>query len=191
MFGGRASRLLVLCGVVVVVMVWVVVGRLAWDSGSTANKVEKISAQRVAQSPGSQRDSAPSGGSSQAKDNNSSEDTSRDQADQRVQQLQEQYGDVQCTDFESQREAQEVFELDQILFGDELDSDVNGIACDEGNLFSNRSSEDSLLRAGGTDDGPLPLMPGGGCPKEYPLEVSGACYFSSSAEDEHKRALSR
>jgi hypothetical protein len=33
-----------------------------------------------------------------------------------------------------------------------------------------------LLEAGGPTDGPVPAMPGGGCPKEYPIESSGACY---------------
>lgn len=180
MFGGRASGVLVLCGIVVLVMAGIIVGRLAWESSSIADKAEEISAQRVAQSSESQSDGARPGGSSQSpgsqnQDNNNG-NANRDEADQKVQQLQEQYGDVKCTDFESQQEAQEVFELDQILFGDELDSDVNGIACDEGDFFSNQSSGDSLLQAGGPDVGPLPLMPGGGCPSEYPLEVSGACY---------------
>lgn len=183
MFGGKASRMLALCGILVLVMVGIIVGRLAWESGSVADKSEEISAQHVAQSSESQSDGARSGGSSQIPggsqnrdNNNDNGNANRDEAQQKVQQLQEQYGDIQCTNFKSQQEAQEVFEADQILFGDELDSDVNGIACDEGDFFSNQNSEDNLLRAGGPDDGPLPLMPGGGCPREYPLELSGACY---------------
>ncbi len=43
-----------------------------------------------------------------------------------VQRLLDQYGDPQCSDFETQQQAQAVFELDQILFGDALDPDVNG-----------------------------------------------------------------
>ncbi len=150
--------MLIMCGVVALVIAGGVVGRLAWESGSMADDVEEISAQRMAQSSGNQRTS---------------------QADQRVQQLQEQYGDVQCTDFESQQEAQEIFELDQILFGDELDSDVNGVACDESAFFNNQSSGGNLLQAGGPDDSPLPLMPNGGCPREYPMKASGACYSSN------------
>ena len=152
--------MLIMCGVVALVVAGGVVGRLAWESGTMADDVEEISAQRMAQSSSNQR-------------------TTRDEADQSVQQLQEQYGDVQCTDFESQQEAQEVFELDQILFGDELDPDVNGVACDEGAFFNDRSSGDNLLQAGGPDDGPLPLMPNGGCPREYPMKASGACYSSN------------
>lgn len=33
-----------------------------------------------------------------------------------------------------------------------------------------------LLEAGGPTDGPVPAMPGGSCPKEYPHERSGDCY---------------
>ncbi len=33
-----------------------------------------------------------------------------------------------------------------------------------------------LLEAGGPTVGPVPAMPDGGCPKEYPVERSGACY---------------
>lgn len=34
----------------------------------------------------------------------------------------------------------------------------------------------TLPEAGGPSDGPLPIMPGGGCPVEYPVEKNGACY---------------
>src|SRR5919199_376091 len=33
-----------------------------------------------------------------------------------------------------------------------------------------------LLEAGGPLDGPLPVMPNGSCPAEYPIEKNGACY---------------
>jgi hypothetical protein len=32
------------------------------------------------------------------------------------------------------------------------------------------------MNAGGPADGPIPLMPGGGCPAEFPTEKAGACY---------------
>lgn len=38
-----------------------------------------------------------------------------------------------------------------------------------------RTSED-LLEAGGPQRGPVPLMPGGGCPPEYPLKRVGGCH---------------
>lgn len=34
----------------------------------------------------------------------------------------------------------------------------------------------NLMRAGGPANGPVPLMPDGSCPVEFPTERSGACY---------------
>lgn len=33
-----------------------------------------------------------------------------------------------------------------------------------------------LFESGGPEDGPLPQMPGGGCPEEFPVEKDGGCY---------------
>lgn len=77
-----------------------------------------------------------------------------------------------------------------------LDPDGNGIACDElrgaggqpastgraspqpsvdgGSQLLDRYG--SLLDAGGPTSGPVPLMPEGGCPREFPIERDGACY---------------
>ena len=33
-----------------------------------------------------------------------------------------------------------------------------------------------LMDAGGPTAGPVPLMPGGGCPQEYPVRRDAACY---------------
>ena len=78
-----------------------------------------------------------------------------------------------------------------------LDPDGNGIACDElssagggqsasagsaspqpsvdgGSQLLNRY--DDLLESGGPSSGPLPLMPDGGCPREFPTMRDGACY---------------
>jgi hypothetical protein len=33
-----------------------------------------------------------------------------------------------------------------------------------------------LFESGGPRSGPLPLMPDGGCPKEFPVRTNGACY---------------
>src|SRR5919112_2674175 len=33
-----------------------------------------------------------------------------------------------------------------------------------------------LFDSGGAAGGAVPLMPGGGCPAEYPMEIDGACY---------------
>jgi hypothetical protein len=34
----------------------------------------------------------------------------------------------------------------------------------------------ALMKAGGPSEGPIPLMPGGNCPKEFPTKQGGACY---------------
>lgn len=39
-----------------------------------------------------------------------------------------------------------------------------------------QSNRSRLLEAGGPTDGPVPVLPGGGCPEEYPVERSGACH---------------
>lgn len=38
------------------------------------------------------------------------------------------------------------------------------------------TSGGNLMEAGGPEAGPVPTMPGGGCPGEYPLEETGGCY---------------
>ena len=84
-----------------------------------------------------------------------------------------------------------------------LDPDGNGIACDElqgagGNPSASAGSappgsasprptadrgspllnqRGNLLRAGGPTSGPVPLMPDGGCPREFPLMRDGACHL--------------
>ena len=114
-----------------------------------------------------------------------------------------------CSDFESQEDAQE-----QLLDGDPyvLDEDGDGTACNEegvdlasqqtdasqysgdeeyqyadeyqyGSLASSSSTDSNattasgtLLEAGGPEAGPVPTLPGGGCPDEFPTEKDGACY---------------
>ncbi len=34
----------------------------------------------------------------------------------------------------------------------------------------------ALLNAGGASEGPVPAIPGGGCPEEFPLEKDQRCY---------------
>ncbi|QIN79075.1 hypothetical protein GBA65_11695 [Rubrobacter marinus] len=38
------------------------------------------------------------------------------------------------------------------------------------------TSGGELLDAGGPQDGPVPVMPDGGCPREFPVEGAGGCY---------------
>ncbi len=151
-------------------------GRLVWE-GKEAGRAEIPIAQaaELAQVDGASRDT---------------DDTPPDRL---VQRYIEQYGDFRCSDFETQQQAQAVFELDQIIFGDALDPDINGIACDEGDFFNERSlrgnpgdnpskersPRSTLLRAGGPEEGPVPLMPGGGCPEEFSVRNHDACYVSA------------
>ena len=157
-------RALVLCGAMALVTTCFVVGHLAWEGRDDAGA--GIPALRVAEAQNK-------GASSGATRNNGK--TPPD-----VQRLLDQYGRPQCSDFDNQQQAQAVFEQDQILFGDALDSNINGIACDEGNFFGQKGSQSSpkseLLKAGGPQDGPVPLMPDGKCPKEYPVNIGNACY---------------
>lgn len=37
-----------------------------------------------------------------------------------------------------------------------------------------------LYQSGGPKDGPVPPMPGGGCPQEFPVERDGGCYVVGS-----------
>ena len=39
-----------------------------------------------------------------------------------------------------------------------------------------RKNDDDLFRSGGPKDGPVPLMPDGGCPAEFPVKQDGACH---------------
>jgi hypothetical protein len=46
------------------------------------------------------------------------------------------------------------------------DGDGDGIACED----------DGLLDAGGPTTGPVPMMPNGSCPREFPTMRDGSCY---------------
>jgi len=148
----------------------VIMGRVAWEASDAGKKKAVISVAQAAQIDESVQQ-PPRASSPQGSMQESSQDV-----DQEIQQLLDRYGDVQCTDFETQQQAQDVFELDQILFGDALDSDINGVACDEEDFFAGRNTRENLLKAGGPEDGPVPLMPGGGCPEEFPLQRGESCY---------------
>jgi hypothetical protein len=149
-------------------------GRAAWETREAGEaKDAEIAVSRAAQV----EDGGERPGGSPAQDPVPVSGDDQD-AEQRVEQLLDRYGnDVECTDFENRQQAQEVFELDQILFGDALDSDINGTACDKEDFFSvQNNSRESLLEAGGPGDGPVPPIPNGGCPKEFPLQQGKACH---------------
>lgn len=119
---------------------------------------------------------------------------------------QAQTGDRDCPDFSSQAEAQAVFDadpsdperLDADDDGQACETFDYGTGGDNGNDDSsgdNGAAEDQydnddgtttpptkdkgndgLMNAGGPEDGPVPVMPGGGCPEEYPVERDDGCY---------------
>ncbi len=152
-FGEESFRTLTYCGLVGLAVLFLLVAWIVWE--------EEHGVERASILP-----------SVQAATQSSAD------IDQRIQQLLDRYGDVQCSDFDTQQQAQEVFELDQILLGDALDPDFNSLACDEDDFFGRISQRDSLLEAGGPEDGPVPLMPTGVCPEEYPIHKDRACYSS-------------
>lgn len=81
-----------------------------------------------------------------------------------------------------------------------LDPDGNGIACDEFLSAGGQSASTStaqpqsppaggsqsrygnLFEAGGPSSGPVPLMPNGSCPREFPAMRDGACYAAEHAQ---------
>ena len=150
-------KTLIVCGVVVLATVCLLAGHVVWEvgdaSGTGLKANQEISTAHVAQSDNLPKEGGP------------------------VQKGGAPSGDVQCSDFETQEQAQSVFEQDEILYGDALDSNINGVACDEGNFFDDkRKPREELLKAGGAAGGPVPVMPGGICPKEFPIEGNDGCY---------------
>lgn len=96
-----------------------------------------------------------------------------------------------CESFGSQESAQA--ELDRDTSDpSNLDPDGNGQACDDfdfggddSNAAQDQYQDDGaqqdtgngdLFNAGGPKSGPVPPMPDGGCPAEFPTEQNGACY---------------
>jgi hypothetical protein len=106
-----------------------------------------------------------------------------------------------CASFGSQESAQAELDRDP-RDPNNLDPDGNGQACDDypyGTSGTNSASpssaspgessnsasaspkprpqnSDDLFNSGGPTNGPVPLMPDGGCPVEYPVQHNGLCY---------------
>ena len=61
---------------------------------------------------------------------------------------------------------------------DELDEEPNGprARSSDNDRRDDREGRSRLLEAGGSQDGPAPALPGGGCPAEFPVEQGNACY---------------
>ena len=93
--------------------------------------------------------------------------------------------DEDCPEI-SQAEAQAILDADP-SYPNRLDADDDGIACEDGGGSEDSSGSDqyatdnqydsgTLMDAGGPASGPMPLMPNGSCPEEFPTERGGACY---------------
>jgi hypothetical protein len=107
-----------------------------------------------------------------------------------------------CASFGSQESAQAELDRDP-SDPNNLDPDGNGQACDDynyGTSGTNNASpsspapssepsndasaspkpsppqNDNLFDSGGPTNGPVPLMPDGGCPVEFPVQHNGLCY---------------
>jgi len=89
--------------------------------------------------------------------------------------------------FTYQEEAQAVYEQDTSdphgLDGPRgsASDGVPGVACEDlphrpTGTTGVGATTGPILESGGPERGPVPLMPGGGCPGEYPLERGDACY---------------
>jgi len=101
---------------------------------------------------------------------------------------------LNCDSFNSQAEAQAELRRDPSDPNglDEDDGADDGIACevteytdparDEtpvlpgGTTTGGPTVDPTHIDAGGPKNGPVPLMPGGGCPVEYHIERGGLCY---------------
>jgi hypothetical protein len=103
-----------------------------------------------------------------------------------------------CSSFSSQEAAQAALERDP-SDPNGLDADGNGLACDD-NVFSTNTTNNlssssvspgsaspssasprprktnDLLKSGGPTSGPVPLMPDGSCPTEFPVKHAKLCY---------------
>jgi hypothetical protein len=101
-----------------------------------------------------------------------------------------------CASFGSQESAQAEYDRDP-SDPSNLDADDDGIACEDydygggggetttaagggGGAARDQYQQDTgkgqLMDAGGPSDGPVPLMPDGGCPPEFPVGGNGVCY---------------
>jgi hypothetical protein len=106
-----------------------------------------------------------------------------------------------CESFGSQQSAQAELERD-LSDPNDLDPDADGIACEEydygrggsptatasptppqdkyltaaSEQYQKDLGSDDLFDAGGPAGGPVPPMPDGSCPPEFPTKQNGACY---------------
>lgn len=103
-----------------------------------------------------------------------------------------------CSDFDTQPEAQSIYDQDPTTDPNSLDDGTDpddlqasdGIACDALPSSSTDDSDDSsptqqqytdddddtMLESGGPTNGPIVTLPDGTCIPEYPIKRNGYCY---------------
>ncbi len=90
--------------------------------------------------------------------------------------------DLDCDDFGTQQEAQATLDANP-SDPNNIDQDGNGTPCEDANLPDGSGGTaqqgDDLLNAGGPTLGPVPAMPGGRCPEEYPVKREDSCHAST------------
>lgn len=61
---------------------------------------------------------------------------------------------------------------------DDSDGSDSGDTTSGDEQYDDQVDGGELMDAGGPEDGPVPFMPGGGCPKEFPVESAEGCMAS-------------
>lgn len=78
------------------------------------------------------------------------------------------------TQYDEDSESQETQYDEQAQYSDtSVDEDSSE---DEYQYTAADDSGNTLMEAGGPEDGPAPKMPGGGCPPQFPIEQEDGCY---------------
>lgn len=90
--------------------------------------------------------------------------------------------EINCANFQFQEDAQAFYDADQ-SDPEGLDGPPGatsdgepGVPCESLPRRGGSGASPPLLNAGGPEAGPVPTMPDGACPEEYPEQRAGACY---------------
>jgi hypothetical protein len=73
-----------------------------------------------------------------------------------------------------QANAQETSQYETTEFTTEFEENI--VVEDDDDISEYQYETTPLFTSGGPEDGPVPPMPGGGCPPEYPVEKDDGCY---------------
>ena len=73
-----------------------------------------------------------------------------------------------------QANAQETSQYETTEFTTEFEENI--VVEDDDDISEYQYETTPLFTSGGPEDGPVPPMPGGGCPPEYPVEKDDGCH---------------